>query len=100
MNIKDHNLTIRENQTIEIVCEAVGWDPAPQITWMVNNITVDNSNYITNQSQGTNGLYNEDSILTLTPLTNATVICLAAILALSEPQSATVALVVHPPPSK
>nr|XP_056714208.1 immunoglobulin superfamily member 5 [Euleptes europaea] len=98
LNIEDHNLTVRENQTIEIVCEAVGWDPAPHITWMVNNVSVDNSDYITNQSQGSNGLYNEESILTLTPVTNSTVICLAAILALSKPQSATMTLVVYPPP--
>ncbi|XP_015281064.1 PREDICTED: immunoglobulin superfamily member 5 [Gekko japonicus] len=100
LNIKDHNLTVRENQTIEIVCEAVGWDPAPHITWMLNNITLDNSNYITNWSQGSNGLYNEESILTLIPLTNSSVICLATILALSKPQSATVALLVYPPPKR
>ncbi|XP_054829612.1 immunoglobulin superfamily member 5 isoform X2 [Eublepharis macularius] len=98
LDIKDHNLTVRMNQTIEIVCEAVGWDPAPHITWMVNNISVDNSYYITNQSQGSNSLYNEDSILTLTPVINSTVICLAAILALTKPQSATMTLVVYPPP--
>ncbi|XP_077198854.1 immunoglobulin superfamily member 5 isoform X2 [Paroedura picta] len=97
LNIKGHSLTVRENETIEIVCEAVGWVPAPQITWMVNNFTVDNSSYITNQSQGSNGLYNEESILTLTPLTNTTVICLAAILLLSKPQSTTMNLVVYPP---
>ncbi|XP_048350466.1 immunoglobulin superfamily member 5 isoform X2 [Sphaerodactylus townsendi] len=98
LNIEDHNMTVTENQTVEIICEAVGWDPVPHITWMVNNISVDNSDYITNQSQGSNGLYNEESILTLTPVTNSTVICLAAILALSKLQSATMTLVVYPPP--
>ncbi|XP_048350468.1 immunoglobulin superfamily member 5 isoform X4 [Sphaerodactylus townsendi] len=100
LNIEDHNMTVTENQTVEIICEAVGWDPVPHITWMVNNISVDNSDYITNQSQGSNGLYNEESILTLTPVTNSTVICLAAILALSKLQSATMTLVVYPPPKE
>ncbi|XP_060091111.1 immunoglobulin superfamily member 5 isoform X1 [Heteronotia binoei] len=98
LSIKDHILMVRENQTIEIVCEAVGWNPAPHIIWMVNNITVDNSDYITNHCQGSNGLYNEESILTLTPPTNSIVICLASIFVLSKPQSATITLVVYPPP--
>ncbi|XP_053242733.1 immunoglobulin superfamily member 5 isoform X1 [Podarcis raffonei] len=99
LTIKPGNLTVRENQTTEIICEALGWAPAPQISWMVNNITLDNSMYITNQSQGSNGLYNEESILTLTPVTNSTVTCFVAIDALPEPQNATVTLTVYQPPS-
>lgn len=95
-------MAVRKNQTIEIVCEALGWAPAPHITWMVNNISVANSGYITGQSQGSSGLYNEESILTLTPATNSTVTCLAAIDALSKPQYATMTFFVldEPPPSK
>uniref|UniRef100_A0A670KAQ5 Immunoglobulin superfamily member 5 n=1 Tax=Podarcis muralis TaxID=64176 RepID=A0A670KAQ5_PODMU len=99
LTIKPGNLTVRENQTTEIICEALGWAPAPQISWMVNNITLDNSMYITNQSQGSNGLYNEESILTLTPVTNSTVTCFVAIDALPEPQNETVTLTVYQPPS-
>ncbi|XP_034971542.1 immunoglobulin superfamily member 5 isoform X2 [Zootoca vivipara] len=99
LTIKAGNLTVRKNQTTEIISEALGWAPAPQISWMVNNSILDNSMYITNQSQGSNGLYNEESILTLTPMTNSTVTCFAAIDALSEPQYATVTLTVYEPPS-
>ncbi|XP_066478083.1 immunoglobulin superfamily member 5 [Tiliqua scincoides] len=95
LNIRDSNLAVRKNQTIEIVCEAFGWAPAPHMTWMVNNISVANSGYVNGQSQGSNGLYNEESILTLTPLTNDTVTCLAAIEVLSKPQYATVTLFVY-----
>lgn len=102
LNIRDSNLAVRKNQTIEIVCEAFGWAPAPYMTWMVNNISVANSGYVTGQSQGSNGLYNEESILTLTPMNNDTVTCLAAIDALSKPQYATVTFFVYeePPQSK
>ncbi|XP_061483600.1 immunoglobulin superfamily member 5 isoform X2 [Rhineura floridana] len=100
LTIKDSNLTVRKNQTTEIVCEALGWAPAPHIFWMVNNISLDNSMYIANQSQGSNGLYNEESILTLTPMTSGIVTCLAVIDALSKPQYAAVTLIVYEPPSK
>ncbi|XP_061483601.1 immunoglobulin superfamily member 5 isoform X3 [Rhineura floridana] len=99
LTIKDSNLTVRKNQTTEIVCEALGWAPAPHIFWMVNNISLDNSMYIANQSQGSNGLYNEESILTLTPMTSGIVTCLAVIDALSKPQYAAVTLIVYEPPS-
>lgn len=57
--------------------------------------------YVTNQSQGSNGLYNEESILTLTPMANVTVTCLATIDALSKPQNASVTVTVYEPaPSK
>ncbi|XP_053168383.1 immunoglobulin superfamily member 5 isoform X1 [Hemicordylus capensis] len=97
LNIKNSDLTVRKNQSIAIVCEALGWAPAPRIAWMVNNISVENSRYSTSQSQGLNDLYNEESILTLTPVSNSTVTCLATIDALSKPQNATVTLVLHEP---
>ncbi|XP_062982680.1 immunoglobulin superfamily member 5 isoform X2 [Elgaria multicarinata webbii] len=100
LNIKDRNFTVRKNQTIQIVCEALQWVPAPHIFWMENNISLDNSMYITNKHQGLNGLYNEESTLTLTPMMNVTVTCLAAINALSKPQYATVSLTMNEPLTK
>ncbi|KAF7251341.1 Immunoglobulin superfamily member 5 [Varanus komodoensis] len=97
LDIKDRNFTVRMNRTINIVCEALGWAPAPHIFWMANNISLDNSVYVTSQHQGLNGLYNEESILTLTPMTNVTVTCLAALDALSKPQYATVNVTVYEP---
>ncbi|XP_042313774.1 LOW QUALITY PROTEIN: immunoglobulin superfamily member 5 [Sceloporus undulatus] len=97
LTIKDSNFTIRENQTIKVVCEALGWVPAPYIFWMENNISLNNSMYITNQSPGSNGLYNEESILTLTPMASVNVTCLAAITTLSRPQNATVTVTVYQP---
>ncbi|XP_044858436.1 immunoglobulin superfamily member 5 isoform X3 [Mauremys mutica] len=93
--IKDHNSTVRKNETIEIVCEALGWAPAPNMTWMINNSFVDKSRYVTNHSQGSNDLHNEVSTLTLTPLANETLTCLAYIEALPKPQNATVTLIVQ-----
>ncbi|KYO22853.1 immunoglobulin superfamily member 5 isoform A [Alligator mississippiensis] len=91
--IKDSNLTVKVNKTIEIFCEALGWAPAPNITWKINNSFVDKSMYITEHGQESNGLHNTTSILTLTPLTNETLTCLADIRALSKPQNATVTLI-------
>ncbi|XP_067401328.1 immunoglobulin superfamily member 5 isoform X1 [Emydura macquarii macquarii] len=93
--IKDHNLTVRKNETIEMVCEASGWAPAPNMTWMVNNSFVDKSRYVTNHSQGSNDLHDEVSTLTWTPMANETLTCLAYIEALPKPQNATVTLIVH-----
>ncbi|KAH0624824.1 hypothetical protein JD844_032662 [Phrynosoma platyrhinos] len=100
LTIKDNNFTVRENQTIKIVCEALGWVPAPYIFWMENNISLNNSKYITNQSPGSNGLYNGESILTLTPMISVNVTCLAALATLSRPQNATVTVTVYQPTQK
>ncbi|XP_008105704.1 immunoglobulin superfamily member 5 isoform X1 [Anolis carolinensis] len=97
LSIKDNDFTVKENQTIEIVCEALGWAPAPHIFWMENDISLSNSKYITSQSPGSNGLYNGESTLRLTPMTSVNVTCLAAIVALSRPQIATVAVTVYQP---
>uniref|UniRef100_A0A8C8S426 Immunoglobulin superfamily member 5 n=1 Tax=Pelusios castaneus TaxID=367368 RepID=A0A8C8S426_9SAUR len=93
--IKDHDLTVRKNETIEIVCEALGWSPAPDMTWMINNSFVDKSSYVTNHSQGSNDLHNEVSTLTWTLMANETLTCSAYIEALPKPQNATVTLIVH-----
>ncbi|KAM6448333.1 immunoglobulin superfamily member 5 isoform 1-T1 [Liasis olivaceus] len=95
LNIKNINFIMKKNQTVEIVCEALGWSPAPHISWMRNNHLLDHSMYVSNYSQVSNGLYNEESILTLTLETNNALACLAAIDALSKPQSATVTVTMY-----
>ncbi|XP_009471849.1 PREDICTED: immunoglobulin superfamily member 5 [Nipponia nippon] len=91
--IKNSTLTVKENQTVEIVCEALGWAPAPDITWMTNDSFIDKSRYVTQQSQGSNDLHNALSILTLTPTDTEILTCLADIEALPNPQNATVTVV-------
>ncbi|XP_040441039.1 immunoglobulin superfamily member 5 isoform X1 [Falco naumanni] len=91
--IKNSTLTIKENETVEIVCEALGWAPAPDITWMTNDSFIDKSRYVTQQSQGSNGLHNALSILTLTPMDTEILTCLADIEALPNPQNATVTVI-------
>ncbi|NXR09335.1 IGSF5 protein, partial [Semnornis frantzii] len=91
--IKNSTLTVKENQTVEIVCEALGWAPAPDITWMANDSFIDKSSYVTQESQGSNGLHNALSILTLTPTDTEILTCLADIEALPNPQNATVAVI-------
>uniref|UniRef100_A0A8C6YNR7 Ig-like domain-containing protein n=1 Tax=Nothoprocta perdicaria TaxID=30464 RepID=A0A8C6YNR7_NOTPE len=88
--IKNSTITVKENKTVEIVCEALGWAPAPDITWMTNDTFIDKSRYVTKQSQGSNGLHNAMSILTLTPTDTEIVTCLADIEALPSPQNATI----------
>lgn len=84
---------MRENQTIEIVCEALGWAPAPAITWMTNDSLIDKSSYVTQQGPGSLGLHNALSTLTLTPTDTEVLTCLADIEALPSPQNATVTLI-------
>ncbi|NXE77595.1 IGSF5 protein, partial [Cochlearius cochlearius] len=91
--IKNNTLTVKENQTVEIVCEALGWAPAPDITWMTNNSFIDKSRYVTQQSQGSNDLHNALSILTLTLTDTEILTCLANIEALPNPQNATVTVI-------
>ncbi|XP_053912149.1 immunoglobulin superfamily member 5 isoform X3 [Cuculus canorus] len=91
--IKNSTLTVTENKTVEIVCEALGWAPAPDITWMTNDSFIDKSRYVTQQSQGSNGLHNALSILTLTPTDTEVLTCLADIEALPNPQNATVTVI-------
>ncbi|XP_071429797.1 immunoglobulin superfamily member 5 isoform X1 [Pithys albifrons albifrons] len=91
--IKNSTLTVHENKTVEIVCEALGWAPAPDISWMTNDSFIDKSRYVNQQSQGSNGLHNVLSILTVTPTATEVLTCLADIEALPEPQNATVTLI-------
>ncbi|KFP17779.1 Immunoglobulin superfamily member 5, partial [Egretta garzetta] len=91
--IKNNTLTVKENETIEIVCEALGWAPAPDITWMTNDSFIDKSRYVTRQSQGSNDLQNALSILTLTLTDTEILTCLANIEALPNPQNATVTVI-------
>ncbi|XP_063211437.1 immunoglobulin superfamily member 5 [Chroicocephalus ridibundus] len=90
LSIKNSTLTVKENETVEIVCEALGWAPAPDITWMTNDSFIDKSRYVTQQSQGSNGLHDALSILTLTLTDTEILTCLADIEALPNPQNATV----------
>ncbi|XP_018768954.1 immunoglobulin superfamily member 5 [Serinus canaria] len=91
--IKNSTLTVKDNQTIEIVCEALGWAPAPVIAWMTNDSLVDKSSYVTQQSPGSHGLHNALSTLTLTPRDTEVLTCLADIEALPSPQNASVTLI-------
>lgn len=91
--IKNSTITVKDNQTIEIVCEALGWAPAPDIAWMRNDSWVDKSSYVTQQSPGSQGLHNALSTLTLTPRDTEVLTCLADIEALPSPQNATVTLI-------
>ncbi|XP_025001128.2 immunoglobulin superfamily member 5 isoform X3 [Gallus gallus] len=92
--IKNSTLIVKENTTVEIVCEALGWAPAPDITWMTNDSLIDKSRYVTQQSQGSNSLYNALSVLTLTPMDTEILTCLADIETLPSPQNATIAVIV------
>ncbi|XP_030325097.1 immunoglobulin superfamily member 5 isoform X2 [Calypte anna] len=91
--ITNSTLTVKENKTIDIVCEALGWAPAPNITWMTNDSSIDKSRYVTQHSQGSNDLHNALSILTLTPTDTEILTCLADIEALPSPQNASVTVI-------
>ncbi|XP_014342020.1 immunoglobulin superfamily member 5 [Latimeria chalumnae] len=94
--ITNKRLTVLEHHIAKIVCEASSWFPAPNITWMINDTSVDPQNYITNISTEEHVSYNALSTLNVTPSENILISCLAAIEALPKPQTATVSLTVVP----
>uniref|UniRef100_H2ZW94 Ig-like domain-containing protein n=1 Tax=Latimeria chalumnae TaxID=7897 RepID=H2ZW94_LATCH len=96
--ITNKRLTVLEHHIAKIVCEASSWFPAPNITWMINDTSVDPQNYITNISTEEHVSYNALSTLNVTPSENILISCLAAIEALPKPQTATVSLTVVPGP--
>ncbi|XP_069058686.1 immunoglobulin superfamily member 5 [Pleurodeles waltl] len=99
LQITNGSFTAFINEMTYVECQALGWLPAPQITWMTNDSPVDPSNYVTTQhSVGSEGLQNSVSTLNMTFGENGTVTCLASIEALPRPQSATVSLTVRERP--
>ncbi|MEE6507452.1 hypothetical protein FKM82_023350 [Ascaphus truei] len=90
LQITNSSLTVISNETTHIVCKASGWHPAPHINWQINSAFA--NDYVTDNTIGTDNLYDAVSILTISPQGNVSLTCQASIEALAKPQSVTVDL--------
>ncbi|XP_041088674.1 immunoglobulin superfamily member 5 isoform X2 [Polyodon spathula] len=101
LQITNHSLSVLQDHSTTIVCQASKWYPEPKITWMLNKTWADPQNYTTGSSLSTE-FYDTTSTLRLAPSSDVTIVCVASIPALPEPQTTTVNLTVtaeHAKPS-
>ncbi|XP_038616506.1 immunoglobulin superfamily member 5 isoform X2 [Tachyglossus aculeatus] len=89
--IKNDSLVLIEDKAHEIICEASGWDPLPNISWVID-VLVNHSSYYSFPKPG--DLQSLVSILSLTPQGNGTLTCIASMAGLPFTQSVMVHLTV------
>lgn len=98
LNISSNSRIVTEGEPCNVTCYALGWTPLPDISWELE-VPVSHSSYYSLLDPGdfTRAL----SVLTLTPLGNGTLTCVAELMNLQASKSLTVNLtVVQPPPGK
>ncbi|KAK6486364.1 immunoglobulin superfamily member 5-like isoform X1 [Huso huso] len=91
LQITNHSLTVLQDHSTAIVCQASNWYPEPKITWMLNKTWADPQNYTTDSTLSID-FYDTTSTLRLAPSSDVTIVCVASIPALPEPQTTTVNL--------
>uniref|UniRef100_UPI0037E957CE immunoglobulin superfamily member 5 n=1 Tax=Semicossyphus pulcher TaxID=241346 RepID=UPI0037E957CE len=97
VNIIGGNTTVKQDEQVEFQCVMPGWVPAPTVTWALNGQPVDSSLYNTT-SMAEGDSFNSSSVLTFQAVRNTTVECRGTVLALMNPKSSSVFLVVVPKP--
>ncbi|XP_072369320.1 immunoglobulin superfamily member 5-like isoform X2 [Scyliorhinus torazame] len=90
-------LSVVINHSTDVVCKAESWNPAPTISWTINQTAVDAKMYTNTFHPASERLYNAFSTLNLTLPANADVQCLATIKALPQPRTAELFITVKPP---
>ncbi|KAL1789068.1 immunoglobulin superfamily member 5 isoform X1 [Sigmodon hispidus] len=98
LNISSNSLVFTEGEPCNVTCYALGWIPLPDISWEVE-VPVSHSSYysVLDPDDFTRVL----SVLSLTPLGNGTLTCMAELKNLQASKSLTVNLtVVQPPPDR
>ncbi|XP_019903123.1 immunoglobulin superfamily member 5 isoform X1 [Esox lucius] len=90
------NQTAMRGEEVLFQCLAVGWYPAPSLTWLVNGREVDQGQYSisTEQPFDVDGFYNLHSNLSIQAAVSCHVECLATVSALPTPQASSVRLTV------
>ncbi|XP_040005731.1 immunoglobulin superfamily member 5 isoform X2 [Xiphias gladius] len=97
VNIMGGDVTVVQDQQVELQCVTTAWFPIPTVTWTQNGKAVDSSLY--NTTDMANGdSFNTTSVLKLQAVSNTTVACWATVPALTNPTSSSVFLVVVPKP--
>ncbi|XP_051973657.1 immunoglobulin superfamily member 5 [Xyrauchen texanus] len=87
------NRTEVQGVQMEFQCQAVGWFPAPTMSWSINGLSMGNCN---SSSIAQGNLFNSNCSLTYTAVINSSIQCFATVPALSTPESSTVFLTVGP----
>ncbi|KAM3934309.1 immunoglobulin superfamily member 5 [Leptodactylus fuscus] len=94
LQITNGSVTVTPNSTTIMICQAAQWYPAPTITWQINNTLADTLYYSTIYNKDGNDFVTALSTFRINPSENLSLTCLASIETLTQPQSATVNIVV------
>ncbi|XP_010634829.1 immunoglobulin superfamily member 5 isoform X2 [Fukomys damarensis] len=96
LHILGDSLVVTEDEPCNITCQALGWTPAPDMTWELG-VPASHSSYSSFLEPG--DLPRAVSVLALTPQGDGTLTCVAKLKGLQASKSVTVNLtVVQPPP--
>ncbi|XP_007665394.1 immunoglobulin superfamily member 5 isoform X2 [Ornithorhynchus anatinus] len=91
LHIQNDSLVLIEDKAHEIICEASGWNPLPNISWVID-VPVNHSSYCSHPKPG--DLQSSVSILSLMPQGNGTLTCVASMAGLPFNRSVMVHLTV------
>ncbi|XP_028321669.1 immunoglobulin superfamily member 5 [Gouania willdenowi] len=98
VSITGGNVTVVQDQLVDLQCITTDWFPPPNVTWTQNSQPVNPSQYSTTSTPSGDS-FTSTSNLTLQAVRNTTVQCLATVPTLPVPLSSSVILVVVPKPS-
>ncbi|XP_061595068.1 immunoglobulin superfamily member 5 [Cololabis saira] len=89
------NVTVEQDQQVELQCVATGWHPIPTVSWSRDGAAVNSSLYNTT-SMADGDYFNSTSILRFQAVSNTMVDCMATVPTLNSPQSSSVFVTVVP----
>ncbi|XP_045896787.1 immunoglobulin superfamily member 5 [Micropterus dolomieu] len=98
VTIMGGNMTVVQDQEVELQCVTSAWFPIPTVSWIQNGEAVDSNLYNTT-SMADGDSFNSTSVLKFLAVRTNTLECLATVSTLTEPQSSSVFLVVVPKPT-
>lgn len=93
VSIRGGNISVAQDQQVQLQCDISAWFPEPSVGWLVNGAAVDSIRYNTTSTADGN-LFNSTSILNLQAGSSSTVECRATVAALQSPVSSSVVLTV------
>ncbi|XP_061902414.1 immunoglobulin superfamily member 5 isoform X2 [Entelurus aequoreus] len=97
VQIKEGNMTVVQDQEVEIHCETSAWFPIPEIRWTLNGDTMDSGP--TNSTNVTHGdSFNSSSVLKFQAVKDSTLVCWATLQTLTNPLASSVHVLVVPKP--
>lgn len=98
LRVTSASLNASKNTPAAVVCEASGWLPSPEMTWLTNGSNTDPNNSVIQIIKRDDGLYDTVNTLTITANYTTVITCMAIVEALASPQSVTVTLIITAAP--